>query len=66
MRGSNTTNFTSSMKRSFMIFMIGMLVLVNIIIGYIPTPDNGSEVFISVVAGMFTVAGILGLFQTKK
>ena len=53
------------MIKSFVFFVVGLLVFTNTIIGYLTLPDNGSEGFIAALSAMFMVVGIIGMFNTK-
>jgi hypothetical protein len=54
------------MVKSFIIFVVGLWGFLYILTGYGSFPNNGSDLFIGSVAGMFCVMGLLGIFSNHK
>jgi hypothetical protein len=54
------------MFKSFLIFVIGLILFINIIIGYIVLPSAETELFIAVLSGVLSIVGLISMFQTIK
>jgi len=51
------------MFKSFLLFVIGFIIFINIVIGYIVLPSAETELFIAVLSGVLSVVGLISLFQ---
>jgi len=54
------------MIKSFFMFLIGLWGFLLTITGYIPFPNNGSELFCAFIFGVWFLFGTLGMFQFGK
>lgn len=54
------------MIKSFFMFLIGVWGYLLSVTGYIEYPENGSELFCSIIFGLWAVFGVLGMFEFGK
>jgi type IV secretory pathway TrbF-like protein len=54
------------MFKSFLLFVSGLLLYINIVIGYITLNSAETELFIAILSGMLSVIGLVGMIYNSK